>query len=84
MNDRMGRIGTRGKRIGQRAADQRRRVIQQSDHGVFGGVAIIGREIGIQVGARQGAGGFRPLAGRRGAHPMKKLPNDHAAATLLR
>jgi hypothetical protein len=82
MNDRVGRIRTGGKRLGERAPDQRRGVIQQGDHGVFGGIAIGGRKISIQIGPCQGARRFGPRTGRRGAYPTKKLP-DHCDATAL-
>ena len=38
-----------------------------------------GGQIGIEIGARQRGGGFGPLAGWRGAYPLEKLTNDHAA-----
>jgi hypothetical protein len=71
MNDRVGRIRAGGKRLGNRAPDQRRGVIQQGDHGVFGGVAIGERESSIQIGPCQGARRFGPRTGRRGAHQRR-------------
>ena len=65
------------KRVGERAAHQRRRIVEQHQHRAFGGGEIVGREIGIEIGARQRAGRFGPLAGRRGAHPLEKMADDH-------
>ena len=60
-------------------AHQRRRIVEQHDHRALGGGAIVGRQIGIEIGARQRAGRFGALAGRRGAHPLQELTNDHDA-----
>ena len=38
---------------------------------------IVSRQIGVKIGARQRRSGFRPLAGRRLAHPLQELTNNH-------
>ena len=78
------RARTRRQRVGERPAHQRRRIVEQHQHRAFGGGEIVGGEIGIKVGARQRAGRFGPLAGRRGAHPLKKMADDHRSLTQHR
>ena len=41
----------RAERFGERAAHQRRRIVEQHDHRAFGGDAVVLRQIGIEVGA---------------------------------
>jgi hypothetical protein len=55
---------------------QRRGIVEQHDGRAFGGGAIIRREMGIKIGARQRAGGLALHRGRR-AHPLQELTNDH-------
>ena len=76
-NDRRRRVGARGQHIGERAAHQRRRIVEQHQHGALGGTEIVGRQIGIEEGARQCAGRFGPLASRSGAYPLEKMADDH-------
>ena len=71
------RLLARGEHVGERLAHQRRGIVEQHDHGAFGGAAIVGAEIGKEIGAGQRARRFGPLAGRRGAHPVEKLADDH-------
>ena len=80
-NDRRRRVGARGKSIGERAAHQRRGIVEQHQHGALGGAKIVGRQIGIEEGARQRAGRFGPLAGRSGAYPLEKMADDHCSFT---
>jgi len=79
MHDDLRRTFCRRKGFGHCAADERRRIVQQHDHRTFGGGKIISRQIGIEIGARQRRSGLRPLPGRRLAHPLQKLTNDHLA-----
>ena len=72
------RVIAAGKHLGERAAHQRRRIVEQHDHGAFGGGAIVVAQIGIEKGAGQRAGGFGALAGGSGAQPVQELTNDHA------
>ena len=83
-NDRRRRIGARGERVGERAAHQRRRIVEQHQHGALGGAEVVGRQIGIEEGARQRAGRFGPPAGRSGAYPLKKMADDHCSFTQHR
>ncbi len=76
------RLRARRQCLGERLPHQRRRIVEQHDHGAFGGAAIVRAEIGKQIGARQRAGRFGPLAGRRGADPVEKLTNNHDRPTL--
>jgi hypothetical protein len=77
VNDGRRRLVTRSKCRGQRLADQRRRIVEQHDHGAFGGGPIVVREVRIKVSASQCTGGFGALAGRSGTQPVKKLTDDH-------
>ena len=79
MDDRRRRLLADGKHLGERRAHQRRRIVEQHDHRAFGGGAVVGREIGIEIGARQRAGGFGALAGGGRAQPMQELTNDHVS-----
>ena len=67
---------------GESLADERRGVIEQHDHGAFGGAAIVRTEIGKQIGASQCARRFGPLAGKRSADPVEELTNYHDRPTL--
>ena len=62
----------------KRAAHQRRKIIEQHDHGAFGGGAIVWAEIGVEIGACQCAGRCGTLAGGSGTDPVQKLTNNHA------
>ena len=59
MNNRGRRIDAAAKRLGERAAHQRRRVVEQHDHRAFGDGAIVVGQIGIEIGAGQRPGRFR-------------------------
>ena len=58
-------------------AHQRRRVIEQHDEGAFGGCAVVGREIRVEIGARQRGCSLGSLSRGRGADPLQELTNDH-------
>ena len=73
------RIGARTERRGERMAHQRRRIVEQHDHRAFGGDAIIRRQLGVEIGPRQRAGGLGALRGFRRAHPLQEMANDHDA-----
>jgi len=83
MHDYRRRHLARGKHIRERLTNQRRRVVQQHDHRAFGGRAIIGRQIGMKIGARQSRRGVRALSGGRVAQPLQELTNNHAQPTPL-
>ena len=76
-HDRRRRARACRQRVGQRPAHQRRGVVEQHQHHAFGGGGIVGRQIGIKIGARQRPGCFRSLAGRRRADPIEKMADDH-------
>jgi hypothetical protein len=71
------RVLTRGERLRERAAHQRRRIVEQHEHRAFGGGAVVGCEVGIEIGARERARRFGPLAGGRRPDPVEELTNDH-------
>ena len=66
-----------GEDLGQRLAHQRRRVVEQHDHRAFGGGAVIGRKVGVEIGARQGGRGIGPVTGLSGTDPLQKLTDNH-------
>jgi hypothetical protein len=61
----------------QGAAHQRRRIVEQHEHGAFCGGAVIQRKRREKVGPRQCGGAIGPLAGRRYTQPLQELANDH-------
>ena len=63
--------------LGERAPHQRRRIVEQHDHRAFGGGKIVGRQIGMKIGAGERGCGFRPFTGRGAANPLQKLTNNH-------
>ncbi len=67
----------RGEHLGKRAPHQRRRIVEQHRHRAFSGGAIIGRQIGMEIGARERGSGIGPLTGRGIAQPLQKLTNNH-------
>jgi len=71
------RLLRRGEHLSQRAAHQRRRIVEQHDHRAFGGGEIVGGQIGMEIGARQRGGGFGPFTGRSMTDPLQKLTNNH-------
>ena len=71
------------KHLCERAAHQRRHIVEQHDHRAFGGGAIVIGEIGIQIGACQRRGGFGAVGGFRRSHPLQEMTNDHAVTTRL-
>ena len=77
MHHRRRSIRAAGENLGQRTANQRRRIVEQHDHGAFGGGPIVLGEIRIEESAGQCAGGFGTVAGGRGAQPVQKLTYDH-------
>ena len=78
MHHRRRRAIAAGEHLGERAAHQRRRIVEQHDHGAFGGGAIVVAQIGIQKCAGQRAGGFGAITGGSGAQPVQELTDDHA------
>ena len=78
------RVLAERQRPRQRFAHQRRRIVEQHDQRAFGGGAVIGGEIGIEIGARQCGGGLGTLGGTRRTHPLEKLTNDHASTDATR
>ena len=77
MHHRRRRVLAAGENLGERAANQRRRIVEQHDHGAFGGGPIVLGEIRIEEGAGQRAGGFGAIAGGGGAQPVQELTYDH-------
>jgi hypothetical protein len=69
--------GAASERIGKRLAHQRRRIVEQHRHRRLGGEPVFLRELGIEIGTREGVGGVRPLARRGGLNPAKELTHDH-------
>ena len=69
-DDRRRRMLAEGKRAGERLAHQRRGIVQQHDQRAFGGGAVIGREIGIEISACQRGGGFGPFGGAGATQPL--------------
>ena len=84
-NDGRRRVLAEGQRPRERGAHQRRRIVEQHDQRAFGGGAIVGREIGIEIGARQCAGRIGALGGGRGTQPLQELTNNHVStdATMM-
>jgi hypothetical protein len=80
---RRGRELAERERLGQRGAHQRRRIVELHDERALGSGAVVRREIGIEVSARQGGGGVAPLGGWCGAHPVQELTNDHVATDAM-
>jgi hypothetical protein len=76
-----GRRRARARRecVGERPAHQRRGIVEQHQHRAFGGAEIVGRKIGVEIGAGQCACCFGPLVGRRGAYPIEKIADDHCS-----
>ena len=66
-----------GEYVRERTPHQRRRIVQQHDHRAFGGGDIVGRQFGIEIGARQRGCGLGPFAGRSVADPLQELTNNH-------
>ena len=66
-----------GEHVRERAPHQRRGIVQQHDHRAFGGGDIIGRQIGIEIGACQRRCGLGPFAGRSVLDPLQKLTDNH-------
>ena len=83
LNDGVGRLRAPRQRLGERPPHQRRGVVEQHDHRALGGGAILVRQIGIEIGPRQGAGRLGALAGGGGANPMEKLTDDHRWTMVL-
>ena len=77
MHDDGRRLLARREHFRQRAAHQRRWIVEQHDHRAFSGGEIVGRELGMEIGAGQRRCGVRPFAGRRGPKPMQELTNNH-------
>ena len=53
MNHGRRRILAAGEHLGHRATNQRRRIVEQHDHGAFGGSAIGLTKVGLEEGPRQ-------------------------------
>ena len=83
-NHRRRRLVAECQRPRQRLAHQRRRIVEQHDERAFGRGAIIGRQIGIEIGARHGAGCLGTLGGTRGTEPLQELTNDHVSTGATR
>jgi hypothetical protein len=80
--------GRRGKfaerqRLRQRLAHQRRRIVQQHDQRAFGGGAVVGRQFGIEVGARHRSSCVGALRGACRSHPLQELADDHVSAEAM-
>ena len=81
MNDIRRRIFGRREHIGERAAHQRRRIVEQHGHRAFGGETVAVGHVGVEVGAGERAGGFGADAGGGGVQPLQELTNDHGLTT---
>jgi hypothetical protein len=77
MNHGIGRVRAPRQRFRERLAHQRRRIVEQHDHRALGGGAVLIRQVGIEIGPRQGTGRLGTFAGGGGAHPMQELTDDH-------
>jgi hypothetical protein len=74
-----GALGLAASASASGPAHQRRGIVEQHQHRAFGGAEIVGRKIGVEIGAGQCACCFGPLAGRRGAHPIEKIADDNCS-----
>ena len=77
MDDGMGRVGASRQRFGERPPHQRRRIVEQHDHGALGGGPIFLGEVGVEIGPCESPGRLGALTGRSGAHPVEELTDDH-------
>jgi hypothetical protein len=59
------------------APHQRRWIVDQLEHQVFGDRDRIGFEIGTKIGPRQDARRLGPLARRRAIKPSQEIADDH-------
>jgi len=75
-HDMMRGLAGAGQGFGQRAAHQRRMIVEQRGQADARLAAQRGRQIGIEIGARQRARGFRPPAGVRPLRPDQKAAHD--------
>jgi hypothetical protein len=66
-----------GEHVGERSAHQRRGIVEQHDHRAFGGGAIVGRQIGMEISPRQRGRGLGAFAGRRITDPLQELTDNH-------
>ena len=82
MHNRRRRTRTRRQRIGKRAAHQRARIVEQHQHRAFRCGGIVGRKLGVKVGAGERAGRFRPLTGGSVAYPLQELANNHLTHSI--
>ena len=73
----MGRIGRTGNGLGQRAANERRRIVEKGHDGAFHFALLDGVEVGVKESPHQSARGFGPLAGRCPLGPRHELPDQH-------
>ncbi len=72
-----------GERPRQRLAHHRRRIVEQHDERALGGGAIVGRQVRVEIGARHGGRGIRPVRGGCRPCPLQELTNDHAATDAM-
>jgi hypothetical protein len=63
--------------LSKRPPHQRRTIVEQHQHDALDRGKIVGRQIRIEVGARQSGRGFSALAGRRMVYPLQEIANDH-------
>ena len=73
------RVLARRQRLRERDAHQRRRIVEQHQQGAFGGGAVVGRKIGVEIGPRQRAGRIGALGRGGGTLPLQELTNDHVS-----
>ena len=74
------RARARRQHIGKCPAHQRRRVVEQYQHGAFGRCGVVRRKIRIKIRAGERSGRLGPFAGGRSADPIEEMADDHGFA----
>ena len=77
VNDGQRRVFAFRQRFRQRQADGGRRIVEERRHGERRGIAMVGREIGVKIGSRQGTCALGTAVGGRIAHPREKRLDHH-------
>ena len=77
------RLGRGREHFRHRPPDERRRIVERHDHCAFGRQAIVRRELGIKISARQGGGGIGPFRGRGRTYPLEEMTNDQRSTVIL-
>ncbi len=72
------------ERFGERSPHQRRGIVEQHEHGALRRRPIIRGQVGVQISARQRAGGIGPITGGCGSNPVQEMPNDHVLSEVFK